>query len=175
MESPACASCKTPKAPQSCGICECSLCRRCAQFLEKHSLTFLEPLPAELGHRTYCGACYNEKVEPALASYTGNLERAKGVFVYIKGQGEETRLMKRAEKPLTVLGCTDRAETLLRLALSAVQGGFNALLDVEIVAAKVRNAGYQTMRWRGTGVPTRLDGTKLERPLSAMEAIPTSR
>ena len=71
--------------------------------------------------------------------------------------------MKRAAKPFRVDDCTDRDETLMRLAFLAAKADFNALLDVDIVAKKVRNFGYQTSQWQGIGVPARVDREKLER------------
>ncbi len=146
----------------SCGICDQAICKKCVAILEKGSFPLLNPLPKELSHRTYCGTCYDEKVGPALEDFRRNLVRAKGVFVFYKNQGEETRLMRRSEKRLQVLDGVDRAETLLRLAFLAVNANFNALIDVEVFATKVRNKGYQTSKWQGSGIPTTVDAKALE-------------
>ena len=89
------------------------------------------------------------------------MRRARKVIVYVKNQGEETRLMRRQARPIKVTDCRDRDETLLRLAFFAADAGFNALLDVSIAARKVRNEGYQTMRWDGVAIPTTLDPDRL--------------
>lgn len=163
MEASVCTSCRRPKAGFECEVCKSLVCKKCAQILKKDSFSFLDPLPAELSHKTYCGACFDEKVGPELASYQQTMARARGVFVFQKTQREETRLMRRSEKPLQVKDCPDRGEALLRLAFFAARAGFNALIDVEITSKKLRNEGYQTSRWSGTGMPTRVDAEKLNR------------
>jgi len=146
----------------ACGICQGLLCKTCAQFLEKNSFAYWHAAPAELHHKYYCGPCYNEKVGPALDNYLATLAKAKGVFVFMKFKSEETRHYKRVEKPLQVEGRTDEKETLLRLAYVATLAGFNGLIDVSIVASKVRNEGYQTKHWVATGTPTQVDAAKLD-------------
>lgn len=84
------------------------------------------------------------------------LAKARNVGIYFKDQGKETRLLKRSEKPVRVLDCPDREETLLRLAFLAVKAGFIGLLDVDIVATKVRDGAYQTSSWSGSGIPSNL-------------------
>jgi hypothetical protein len=163
MESPVCTLCRKPKGTLTCGSCQSAVCKSCSQTLRAGSFAFLENVPADLTHRTYCGACYDEKVAPALDSYVQAVERAKDVIVYLKNQGEETRLIKRSEKALRVVDCADRNETLLRLAFLAAQANFNALVDVDISSRKVRNEGYQTTTWNGAGVPIRLDADTLKK------------
>lgn len=163
MDASACLSCKQTKGLSPCGSCQGPVCKRCLQVLEDNAFALLEKVPGDLSHRAYCGPCFVGKVAPALDEYERTLALAKGVFVFHKGQGEETRLIKRSEKPLRVVECTDEKETLLRLAFLAAQRGFNALLDVDLTAKKVRNFGYQTLAWQGTGVPARIDGESLER------------
>jgi len=163
MESAVCVSCHASKASLKCGFCKGNVCKRCAQYIEKESFSFLEKVPDELSHTLYCCACFSEKIAPQLAIYTQTMARAKGVFVFQKKQGEQTRHMKRSEKPLRVLDCSDRDETLLRLAFFAAQLGFNALVDVDITSQKVRHFGYQNSKWQGVGIPTHIDAEKLER------------
>jgi hypothetical protein len=130
------------------------------QTLPKNSFLFLSPIPEELSHVSYCGVCFTQKVASPLASYDQTLERAKALFVYHKHQAEETRRVNRSEKTLRVQDCTDREETLLRLAFLAAKGNFNALVDVDIVPKKVRHFGYQTSLWQGSGVPARVSISK---------------
>ena len=69
--------------------------------------------------------------------------------------------MRRADKPLLVTDCVDREETLLRLAFQAAHGDFNALLDVQITQKQKRNEGYQTSRFSGVAVPTKLEASRI--------------
>ncbi len=123
----------------------------------------MSPIPAELTHRCYCAPCFNDKVGPALDAYNQNVRKAKAVFIFTKFKGEQTRLMKRNEKPIQVEGCLDERDTLLRLAFLAVKVGCNAVIDVDIRAKKLRNEGYQTIRWQASGIPTKVDADKLNR------------
>ncbi len=161
METTICSVCRKPKGVYVCALCESTVCKRCAQFLKGSPFAFMERVPADLTHGTYCGACFDAKVAPALDAYTDAMERAKSVIVYLKNQGEETRLIKRSERPFVVKDCLDREETLLRLAFLAAEANFNTLVDVHIASKKIRNEAYQTTRWDGSGVPTQLDPKKL--------------
>ena len=82
------------------------------------------------------------------------MAKAKNISVYVRGQGEETRFFKRKEKPITITDCSDKNETLLRMAFLAATENFNTLFDVSITLKKIRDEGYQTKTWSGTGIPT---------------------
>ncbi len=125
--------------------------------------SFLTPVPTALTHAVYCGRCYDDKVAYARQEYDLQMEKARDVFVYYKGQGEETRLFKRNEDPLKVSDLTDRSEVVMRLAFQAVQNGFNTLVDVEVKSEKVRSGAYQTTKWSGVGTPTNADAEKIYR------------
>lgn len=101
----------------------------------------------------FCPLCFNEKAEPILIEYQDILERAKSVDVFDKDQGTETRLIKRTEKPLRIVDCSDRKETLMRLAFIAAQKGFDTLVDTNITSRKVTNGRYKKLVWSGTAVP----------------------
>ena len=111
----------------------------------------------ELTKEVYCPACYEGRVAPALHVYDEVMEKARQVAVYFKTQSKETRLMKRKQAPLSVEGCPDREEALMRLAFLAAKGGFGTLIDVDLIGDKVRQGAYQTSVWRGTGIPFRKD------------------
>src|SRR5688572_22159204 len=104
-----------------------------------------------LTHRTYCAPCYNEKIAPAQDDYRATLARAKAVLVFTKAKSEATRHLRRNEKPIKVEDGDDERDTLMRMAFAAAKASFNALVDVEITHRKVRNEGYQTTKWTGTG------------------------
>ncbi len=161
MEKPICRTCQKPKGTLECGPCQASVCRKCAQFVRENTFSFLEKVPAEIQHQTYCGQCFDSIVAPALNEYEATMERARGIIVYLKNQGEETRLIKRSEKPFKVVDCADREETMMRLAFMAASNHFNTLVDVQIDYRKVRKEAYQTTLWNGSAVPTQLDGKLL--------------
>ncbi len=156
-----CHVCQRPKADLCCGLCARTVCKKCSQKVRPDTFPFLNPRPEELSHRLYCGICFDEKVAPALEAYEREANLARNVIVYYRKQGEETRFMKRKEKPLKVEGLSDRSDALMQLAYQAVRAGFNSLIDVEITSEKKRDAGYQTTLWKGIGVPTQLDEAKL--------------
>ncbi len=155
MENRICTCCRQPKGAFECGPCKAALCKKCAQFVREGSFSFLEKVPAEVLHKTFCGPCYDTLVVPVLREYELTMRRAKGIHVYFKSQGEETRLIRRSEKSIKVDGFKDREETLLRLAFFAAHSGFDTLVDVQLDSKKIRNEAYQTTRWSGTGVPVR--------------------
>jgi len=160
MNSSTC-SCGKLKPSLECGLCKTAICKSCANFIESDQFSFLPQVPAELSHSTYCGACFSEKVAPELESYSLLMEKAREITVFEKSQGKETRLLKRTEKPLRVEGCADHDETVLRLAFFAAQKNFNAIIDVNVKAEKVRNQSYQTTVFSGTAVPTDLQTHRL--------------
>jgi hypothetical protein len=145
-----------------CGICQAQQCKNCAHFLDDDDFSFIpvEQQPEHLRHDAYCRACFIEKIEPELEIYNETKERAKDVAVYLKDQGKESRLIKRAEFPVVVAECKDHDETQWRLAYLATVQGYNTLVKVEITAKKIRHEAYQTSIWSGTGWPAQVDRKK---------------
>lgn len=165
MEKVFCATCKQSKARLECGLCQTPICRTCAQFLERNSFLLLEPeVPSELNHETYCAPCFVKTVGPALSDYEDTVSRARSVLVFTRSRGDETRVVRSSEKKLSVFDCSDEEETLLKLAFIAAQRKYNALLDVEFKSKKIRNGGYQTSLWSGSGIPARVDAAKFPVP-----------
>lgn len=162
----ACSICQKPKAALSCGICHCSVCKGCAQFLEEDRFSFLAQVPAELSQGVYCGICFDQKVQPALESYDQLMEKAKEILVFFKTQGKETRLFKRTEPAFKVTDCADHDETILRLAFYAAQAGFNAIIDTNITSEKVKFGTYQNLKWTGSAVPSNVDLSRIPKDRS---------
>jgi hypothetical protein len=152
-----CVNCLKPKATLKCGLCENPLCKKCAQFLEDDHFTFQSEVPRELTLGAYCGPCFDEKIYPEVSAYDEAVEKAKKVFVFYAEDAKETRLFKRDSKPIAVENCKDNYETLMTMAYLAVKNGYNTLVDVEISSEKVKLSGYQTSKWRGRGIPVKLD------------------
>ena len=156
-----CCICQKTKTTQVCGICQGDLCKSCTYFLEADVISFLKKVPADLSHTSYCGTCFNEKVSEPLEKLLALQEAAKQVLVFDKSQGKETRLLKRLEPKIHVKECPDRDETVLRLAFLAAQAGFNAIIDMDIVARKIIDGAYQTTVWSGSAVPINVSPEKL--------------
>lgn len=155
MENTNCCVCQKPKATLQCGACKEPVCKKCAQFLEEGSFSFLKEVPEFLSHGAYCGPCYDAKIVPELGAYNETMEAAKNIAVFMKDQSKETRNFSRKEAALKVVDCEDREEALLRLAFMAVKADFNALIDVELSYEKIRSGGsYKTHKWSAKGIPT---------------------
>lgn len=157
MEKTSCYTCQKPRPSHQCGLCQEAICKNCAQFLDEDSFSYMTQVPVALSHQTYCNPCFSAQVSPELEAYNEKIDQAKNIIVFDIGQGKETRLMKRSEKPFKVENCVDREDALLRLAFFAVQSGFNALIDVSITSQKIRQGSYQTSQWHGSAIPTQLD------------------
>jgi hypothetical protein len=164
MSGTVCSLCQKPQAQDTCGLCAGAVCRKCREKVAAGHFVYWGKLPVELSHTLYCGRCFDSVVAPKMQEYDTQVVLAKDVFVFHRGQGEETRHMKRTEVPLRVSGLTDRTDALMRLAFAAVQAGFNTLVDVDIKPEKVRSAsGYQTTHWNGSGIPTNADGAAIHK------------
>jgi hypothetical protein len=163
MSEAICISCQKPRASTQCEVCAGALCKACVQFLEEGSFSFLEKLPEPLSHTSYCGRCFDAEVAPALASYNETLERANQVYVFFKTQKRQPKVLKRAKERIRVSSCPDRDETILRLAFRAAQASFNAVIETDVAAEKLRNGSYQKSSWSGSGVPAEVDSAKIER------------
>ena len=133
-------------------------CKECVQFLAEDAFYFREKPPEGL-HRSYCQACYDAKIAPDLAAYEQELARAKEIFVFHKKHGY-LRILRRSKQRLSIRDCKDREDVVLRLAFIAAQLGYNSLIEVELIAEKVRISGYQTSNWTGTGVPADVEPEK---------------
>lgn len=160
MENSVCCVCQKPKATLQCGVCEESVCKNCAQFLDTEAFQLMAVVPTELKKGAYCGPCYDARIAPALEEYAENVSKAENISVFYKTQSKETRNFKRTEKPFKVMEAPDEQEVLMRLAFMAVQAGFNALIDVDIQSEKIRSGSYQTQKWSGSAIPVNYIGRR---------------
>ena len=158
-----CLSCRKPKATLACEVCQEPVCKDCVQFLEASTFSFLKTLPPELGHTYYCSFCYDSKVAPALENYLAIQEKARGVYVFFTTQRKAIPLIRKSKEVVKIAECADRDETVMRLAFFAAEGGYNAIIEVELICEKVRNHAWHTSRWQGTGLPAEVDAVKVER------------
>lgn len=152
-----CKTCKKPKAPYQCGLCEDHICKNCAQFLGEEAFDFLAKVPAELKHQCYCYNCFDDKVSGPLNEYNGMMEQAKEIIIYGKDQTRLTRFLKRKEDPYKVDDCVDREQAVMKMAFMAVQNKFNCLIDVDLVKKLATVGTYKKAVWSGTAVPITID------------------
>lgn len=101
--------------------------------------------------------CFEAKVAPVMEKYDSLMEQAGDVTVYFINQGKETRLIKRSDKKLRIEECSDRDETLLRLAFRAVEAGYNTIVDTELTYEKHRDGSFKISNWKGTATAANLD------------------
>lgn len=166
MSQENCTTCHSKKANLKCGICSETQCKYCVEFNDEDQFSFLTIIPNELQHLVYCRPCFDKVVAPELAKYLETMEKAKNILVYFKKQGKETRLFKRLADPIFVKNGKSSHDVEMRLAFQAVQLNYNAIIDVDIVGAKVRDGSYQTMSWTGSAMPTHVDQSKIIRDRS---------
>jgi hypothetical protein len=152
-----CKTCKKPKAPYQCGLCEDYVCKSCAQFLETEAFVFLKKVPAELTHTSYCYNCFDDKVAGPLHEYNDMIQKAKDVIVYTKEQTKLTRFLKRKEDPIKVENCVDENEALMKMSFYAAQENFNCIIDVQLQYKKVTVGSHKKFVWDGVAVPITID------------------
>lgn len=158
-----CISCRSPNAALHCELCNETVCKNCIQVLDEDAFSFQAVTPPELRHIRYCAFCYDAHVAPALEKYTEVLERARGLYFFFTTQKKQYPLVRKARQKVVVEACNDRDETILRLGFLAAELGFNAIIEGEVTAKKVRNEGYQKSVWHGVGTPAQVDAEKLAR------------
>ena len=148
-----CNTCNKPKAKLICGICQVSICKKCTQFIDEDSFSFLAKISKDLSHTAFCTTCFDEKISPEILKYNEMMAAAKNMFVFMKAQFKETRMVKRLADPIHVVECADYDETILRLAFRGAELGYNAIIDVDITSKKVKTGNYQTTVFSGTAIP----------------------
>jgi hypothetical protein len=154
MEKAVCATCESTKTTLRCGLCEDPSCKNCARLFDEDAFRFLPKVSDEIQKGVYCESCYQAKIAETAEAYEATMTAARNVDVYFKDQGKETRLIPRAKNIKYVINnCTDRDELILRFAFLAVLDGYSTIVDVDVVADKVRDGSYQTTNYHGSAVP----------------------
>ena len=148
-----CSGCSQTGAQLNCGLCQCTLCKSCVSFVDENEFFFSSTVTAELRAGVFCQTCYNTTVLDEIERYKKILTLAQAVDVFHKKQSKETRLLKRKEKPLSVVNCADEEEALLKLAFMAAEKGFSQMIDVDLQPKKVTINKYHTTVWSGSAIP----------------------
>jgi hypothetical protein len=160
MSAEVCKTCRTAKAPFQCGICQCSICKKCTQFLDE-TFQFRRQVPESLKHSSYCMNCFDDEVSAPLADYQDKLERAKEIIIFTKDRSKITRLLKRKADPYQVDECEDQEEALMKMSFLAVEDNYNCLIDVALKSRKIINGSHRKAIWSGEAVPINIDPNKL--------------
>jgi hypothetical protein len=148
----ACSSCLKPKANLSCSLCNESLCKDCAHFIDESSYPFLPLFLEKINLGTQCPTCFQKNTAGVLQKYDEVFEKAQNTEVfYRKTDGKETRLMRRLEPVLTAENCADEEEVLMSLAFQAAQKGATIVVDIDVMSEKTKNGSYTTVQWKGSG------------------------
>lgn len=134
------------------------------------TFSLMPVVPTSLQHSVYCLSCYKENVEEALANYQVLVEQAKEIMIFDRSQGKETRFIKRNEDLVKIKDCEDYDEAIMKLAYQALQCGCNAVVDVDIIAEKVRTGSYQTQKFHGSGRPAQVKTSQLVKDRSIWSA-----
>ena len=166
MEKVACATCQRARTTLRCGLCDAPACKTCAHLLDEDAFSFLPAVPDHLTKGIYCHDCFQARIAGEQESYERTMAAARAIDIYLKDQGKETRLIRRVSPPVTVKGCSDRDELILRLAFLAAKDGFTTLVDVDVVGEKVRLGTYQKVVYRGSAVPAHARADQIPRDKS---------
>jgi uncharacterized protein YbjQ (UPF0145 family) len=155
-----CKTCRTPKAPYTCGICQECTCKKCTQFLSE-TFSFSKVVPESLKHTTYCMNCFDDQVAGPLADYQHTMEAAKEIIIFRKEQSKVTRLLRRKADPYQVEDCEDEDEALMRMSFMAVKDKYNCLIDISLTPKKIVVGSHKKTIWSGTAVPITIDPRKV--------------
>jgi hypothetical protein len=171
MSEDECLSCRKRPGAYACVSCEAPVCKPCSESLGDPLFVSLEAVPAEHVAGRFCGRCWDAEIAPKLDAYRETMAAAKQVFIFFTTQKKAIPLVRKAKTGVKVDACADRDETILRLAYDAAKDGYNAVVDVEVVAKKVNDGGSnKSSVWRGAGVPALVDEAKLDRQARAEQA-----
>ena len=163
MTSEECVTCKSQKAPLTCGVCAAHMCKEHAQFAGEDTVPLMDLIPSYYEVGAFCQDCFDQKISPEIEMYNEVVARAEKIDVFYKTQSKESRFVRRSEKALKVKACLDRDTAVMKLAYLAALKGFNILVDVETSFDKIRMGGWQTSTCDGQGIPSKIDPEKLQR------------
>lgn len=155
-----CKSCRKPKAPYACGVCQEHVCKGCAQFLTE-TFSFRKSVPDILKHSVYCTPCFDENVAEPLSAYNDIMERAKEVILYSKGQSKLTRLIKRKQEYYTVENCEDEEEAAMRMSFRAAEENYNCLIDLEYNTKKAIVGSHKKTIFSARAMPCTIDPNEI--------------
>ena len=89
------------------------------------------------------------------------MEQAKEILVFTKEQSKITSRLKRNEDPYLVENCADQEEAVMRMSFYAVQGNFNALIDIQFISKKIIVGSHKKVVWSATAMPITVDPSSI--------------
>lgn len=140
-------SCRRPAKNRSCGLCHIPVCKDCEKLLADDAFLYAPVLPEGAGHSRYCIECFEQKIEPQLATYSETLELAKNITHVSVNYRRPLPTIKEANNDILVEDCVDRQEAILKLGFMAALGGYNSIIRTKVESKKIRNHAYQTSSW----------------------------
>jgi hypothetical protein len=158
-----CSHCQEPKAQLVCGACGKDICKTCREYIDTNSFSFMAKAPQHLTKGEYCPACFEDVIVPAQAAYDATMKSAAEVFYLSKNYPGYIHMQRKHTKRVVVTECDDRRECIMRLAFFAVELGFNGIIEAEVESFKIRKNNRQSSYWKGSALPAKIDGERLER------------
>jgi uncharacterized protein YbjQ (UPF0145 family) len=158
-----CSFCEAKNAVKSCGICEKKVCKKCVVSLDRYYFSLKETVDPILTHGNYCSTCYDSFVLLEKIKYDELSMSAHEIYYLSKDYPGHVRVFQRHTKRVVVKESNDRRETILRLAYMAAELKFNAIIEAEVSSSKTRTGGYQSLIWKGSAMPAKIDAAQLEK------------
>ena len=159
----ACVYCSSKKTPFCCELCGAVSCKGCTVRLDFEKNPSLARIPSLVGREIICASCFDAHGAEAQARDRDLESRAKETYFLTKNFRGNVRISRRHTKRVSIEGCADRRDCILRLAYFAAELGFNAIIDAELESKKIVMGRYQSAEWRGSALPATIDGEHLER------------
>lgn len=153
----ACQLCAAPKDVNTCEACGAPVCKNCVVFNPPEKYRYHPAPPAELKHEIFCVDCFERDAAPLLAHYDEVLARAHEVTVISKFFRGQIPTLKRARVKTSVDEHIDEKQAVEHLQFLAAWEGYDSVIQLEKESRQVRNHGYQTSRWKATGLFANLD------------------
>ncbi len=167
---PACSFCGSQhykKMIYNCDVCFALLCKNCVVMHDEAAFEWskeVQAMFAKLNAQDFCADCSTKHAKPLLELQEQRLAEAKELPYFSKAYRGRLPIEEEHDELVTIDEAPDRQTLLLRLAVRAVELGYNAMSHVVLKSHKVRHGhdrGYQTMAWTGTCRPVNADLSRL--------------
>jgi hypothetical protein len=153
----ACGLCRQTKTIHDCSECKKSLCKDCVRYLEKEEFRFHPKAPKIFQQRQFCVDCYAELIEPEMAKYKEAFDRSYQITLIRKSFRGFVPILQKAKAPLLVKDHVDKGDAIAHLCFLTAWYGYDAMMDVEAVAKKIRNHAWEKKEWSASALPVKLD------------------
>lgn len=158
-----CSQCQKGKIVSECGLCQSSLCKNCRQTLNPKDFSLLEKIPVEYTHAAYCGACFDQKVNPALLEYQQFETQAQNIYFQSNKYRGNPHVINKYTKTISIAKCDDRRQLILMLAYQAAKLNYNAIIAADIRSKRIyADGGYGHYEWSGSAIPANINGALFE-------------